>query len=149
MKIYTSYFYQVRNFSHNFIPFSTAQFPPSWFKNQHKDKNGVWNGISIPPLVPNSNCNGLCHGPDYCAAEPQTCAFLKAYEQQLNALDCGEIVRKMEHLAKKIQLDENFKEEPILILLVFEAPKNPCSERVVIQRWFKNNGIEVNEWHPS
>lgn len=31
MKIYTSYFYQIRFFKPNMIPLSTAKYDPSWF----------------------------------------------------------------------------------------------------------------------
>ena len=40
-------------------------------------------------------------------------------------------------------------EDPDLILLVYETPDNPCSERVAIQDWFKLYGLEVKEWSPE
>lgn len=58
MKIYTSYFYQVRNFPINTVAFSTAMWDPKWFhdfkdrKYKFKDKRGIWNGLRATPLVP-------------------------------------------------------------------------------------------------
>lgn len=33
------------------------------------------------------------------------------------------------------------------MLLVHEAPNNPCSERKSIQDWFMAHGKEVKEWN--
>ena len=68
MKFYTSYFYQIRNFTPNMIPLSTACGDPLWF---HKgmdnsytffDKNGVINGLRAEMLHPDNSCSGLCEG---------------------------------------------------------------------------------------
>ena len=153
MKISISYFYKVRFFKHNMIPFSTAIWPPSWFGrngNQHKDKNGVWNGISVKPLVPGSGCNGLCRGPEFCSPpQPSRCAFLKKYREQLDARDFNKVYARLEEIASQVKQDEGFEEEPEIILLVFEAPQNPCSERHVLQEWFRDNGVELKEWNNS
>lgn len=147
MKYYISYFYKVRFFTPNMIPFSTACWPPAWYKQQHKDKNGVWNGISVKPLVPNSSCNGLCRGPQYCnPANPNSCAFLKQYRKQLDSLNFSKVCARMEQIATEAAAETNSTEEPIVVLLVFEAPNNPCSERRVIQEWFRDNGVELPEW---
>ena len=63
MKFYTSYFYQIRNFTPNMIPLSTACGDPLWF---HKgmdngytffDKNGVINGLRAEMLHPDNSCS--------------------------------------------------------------------------------------------
>ena len=150
MKIFVSYFYKVRFFKRNYVPFSTAIWPPAWFGrdgNQHKDKNGVWNGISITPLVPGKTCDGLCRGPEHCKnADPTKCDFLKAYRAQLDALDFEKIVSRIQALSQQVMDDEGIEEEPVAVLLVFETPSNPCSERRVLQEWFKDNGMELKEW---
>ena len=53
----------------------------------------------------------------------------------------------MERLAtafkEKQQLKEN--EEPILVLIVYEAPSNKCSERQSLINYFNSKGISCEE----
>lgn len=154
MKIMTSYFYQIRNMKKNYIPLSTAVFDPKWFHQnkghsfQFKDKNGVWNGLRAEPFVPGETCEGLCRGPETCNyLGPHTCAFLKAYRQQLDQLDYNETIQRFEKLGEQIQEAEGFKEEPILVLILHEKWDNPCSERWPIQTWFKDHGYEIEEFN--
>ena len=148
MKIATSYFYQIRFFTPNMIPFSTAVWDPKWYhfnQGQHiygKDKRGVYNGLRIPPLAPK---NVGCSGPKGCPHSPSNCSFMKLYREQLNKLDCHEIVSRLYKNLETIQQFEGFTDEPIAVLIVHEAPSNPCSERSVIQEWFQNNGYAVQE----
>ena len=153
MEIYTSYFYQVRFMKPNMIPLSTAVWDPKWFhqnKGQEfvwKDKNGVYNGLRAPVFAPGPLCENLCRGPETCVTrDPHTCLFLNTYRYQLDQLDFDNIVARCESMGKRIQNLEKFEEEPIIMLLVHEAPQNPCSERRVIQEWFAANGKEVVEW---
>ena len=155
MKIYTSYFYQVRFMKPYMIPLSTARFDPSWFyQNKYQgyvwqDKNGVYNGIRAEEFAPGVKCSGLCYGKDSCKSSPNNCLFLKTYKYQLfNELDYNNIIERCNHLAQSVKNTENFTEEPIIIFLVHEAFNNPCSERKVIQEWFAANGKEVKEWFP-
>lgn len=139
MKIYTSYFAQMRNFPPNMISFSTATWNPKWLS---KNDPHIW--LDIPPLKPGEACEGLCNGK--CAnKQPEFCAFLKTYRKQLDMLDFNEIVSKIKAIALKIQQEEHFNGVDVAIL-VYETPRNKCSERIVIQQWFKDNGIEVAEW---
>ena len=153
MKIYTSYFYQIRFFKPNMIPLSTAKFDPDWFhegmgyKHQWKDKNGVWNGLRAPEFAPGPVCEGLCYGPEGCEThDPTSCLFLNAYRYQLDQLDYKDIIKRCEKIANKVKDFEQFEEEPVIVLIVHEATNNPCSERRVIQEWFAANGKEVTEW---
>lgn len=153
LKIYTSYFYQVRFMKPHMVPLSTACFDPRWFhqnKGQDfvwKDKNGVYNGLRAPVFAPGPLCENLCRGPETCVTrDPQTCLFLNTYRYQLDQLDFNDVVARCERLGKYVQSLEHFTEEPAIMLLVHEAPQNPCSERRVIQEWFAANGKEVVEW---
>ena len=154
MKIMTSYFYQIRFMKQNYIPLSTAVWDPKWFHQnkgqdfQFKDKNGVWNGLRAEIFMPGEECEGLCRGREVCNAYgPKTCAFLKAYRRQLDKLDFNEVLNRFQKLGEQIQKAEGFSEEPIYVLIVHEAYDNPCSERWVIQDWFKNNGYEIKEFN--
>lgn len=135
------------------IPLSTAVWDPKWFYNFHrqgyvwKDKNGVYNGLRAPVFAPGPLCEGLCRGKETCeTGSPQTCLFLRTYRYQLDQLDFSDVVKRCERLGNYIQSLENFTEESVIILLVHEAPQNPCSERRVIQEWFAANGKKVVEW---
>lgn len=148
MQIYTSYFYQVRFMKPHMIPLSTAIYGPAWFKQGHpwKDKNGVWNGLRAEPFAPGPLCEGQCQGKDRCNGKPQSCGFLQNYYKQLNLLDYNDIIARCERIGNYIKSIENFPEEPIIMLLVHEAPSNPCSERVIIQKWFADHAQNVVEW---
>ena len=157
MKIYTSYFYMVRFLKPNQIPISTAIWDPKWFHdfkgqdNVWKDKNGVWNGIRLEVLNPESCCTTQ---PPECVAcikenrekDPKSCSFIKEYREGLSKINFEDLMETLIKTAEFIQQLEGFKDEPEIILLVHEAPYNPCSERVPLQELFKNNGIDVVEW---
>ncbi len=154
MYIMTSYFYQIRFFTPNMIPLSTAHWDPKWFHQnkgqdyQWKDKNGVWNGLRAEPFAPGPLCDGLCRGPETCeTGDPKSCLFLKAYRKQLDDLDFKEIIQRIYNLGIKVQKQEGFTEEPIIVFIFHEAYENPCSERWVVQDWFKDNGYPIYEFN--
>lgn len=156
LKIYTSYFYRIRFMKPYHIPLSTAVWDPKWFhQNQGqdfvwKDKNGVYNGLRAPVFAPGPMCEGLCRGPENClTGSPQSCLFLNTYRYQLEQLDFENIISRCEKIGNHIKSIENFSEEPVIILIVHEAPTNPCSERKPIQDWFMSHGKEVKEWKPD
>lgn len=150
MKIYTSYFYKIRFFKPNMIPISTALWDPKWFhQGQSKnhwfiDKNNVINGLRADVFAPGAACENLCRGA--CNPKhPEDCEFLKVYAEQLNKLDINEILQRTEILCEKVRSATNYQGEPIAVFIVHEATTNPCSERIVIQNYFKSHGIECEE----
>lgn len=145
MKFYTSYFSQLRHFKPYQIPFSTAMWNPQFFQTEHVDKNGVMIGLRALPFVPGPLSKNDCHGPEKCYSQPQTCIFLRHYRQQLDKLKFDKIIEKFEDFAADIQKELGFVEEPEIVLLVYEAPNNQCSERRVIQEWFKDHGVQCEE----
>lgn len=156
MKIYTSYFYQVRYFKPHQIPVSTADWDPKWFHenmNQNhvwKDKNGVWNGVRIELLNPSHVCTQLPPECVYCIKgnrHPESCGFLKDYRDGLkNRLDFEELMCFLTGIADYFKQLEHFSEEPEIMLLVHEAPTVLCSERVPIQELFLSHNMQVEEW---
>ena len=149
----TSYFYQIRFFTPNMIPVSTAKYDPAWFHKgngpgyQWKDKNGVWNGLRAEVFAPGPLCDQLCRGPECCeSGSPQSCQFLRAYRTQLDQLDFKDIIQRIYKLGKAVQEFEKFEKDPIVVLIVHEATDNPCSERRVIQEWFRDNGYPIQEF---
>lgn len=151
MRIYTSYFYQIRFFPPNLVPLSTAMFDPKWYHDnkaqsyQFKDKRGVLNGLRIEPFVPGPMCHNLCHGPETCYEHPDSCSFLLGYLGQLNQLNFEQIMQRFVNLSIAIKSKENL-DDVDFALIVHEAPTKECSERAMIQRWFAANGYQVNEW---
>lgn len=153
MKIMTSYFYQIRFFDQNMIPFSTAVFDPKWYHNSqgHKhlyfDKRGIVNGLRAPMLVPPTWCQGACRGYDLCTVkDPTSCAFLKAYGDHINTLDINEVSQWLERACLKIRERSGFAREPIAVLIFHEKYDNPCSERVPVVKWLQANGAYAGEF---
>lgn len=142
MKLYTSYFAQLRNFPPNLVGLSTAVWNPKWLQ-PGRDKNGaIW--LDIPPLKPGAACEGLCNG--NCAPKhPKDCDFLKTYRAQLNKIDFKQFISHLQLLADTIKMGEKL-EDVDFAFLVYEKYTNPCSERWPIQQWFQDNGIEIKEW---
>lgn len=143
MKIYTSYWAQVRNFPKNLIGLNTTVWPPKW-RPLGKDKRGVL-VIDCPPLKPGKECEGLCAGK--CDPKhPQDCAFLKTYDQQLCKLDFNKFMDNLQRIRSKFCESEAL-DDVDFALIVFETPTNSCSERKSLQFWLKSHGVEVEEWH--
>ena len=154
MKIYTSYFYQIRNMNKYIIPLSTAVWDPSWYHEgngksyAYKDKNGTYVGLRAEPFVPNKSCQDLCRGPENCfSKDPNDCDFLKRYRMQLNAYDFNTILGDLYGLAEMIKDQDNLDRIPDIALIFHEAPDNPCSERHVVTSWFKGHGYDIEEFN--
>lgn len=143
MTIYTSYFAQMRNFPPNMIGLSTAHWEPKYITPGRSQNGIIW--LGIPPLKPGPSCDGLCEGK--CNPKhPNDCQFLQNYRAQLNKLDFQKILSKIEHFAQIVKENEGFEDVDVAIL-VYEKFNNPCSERVIIQNWFRANGYDIQEWH--
>lgn len=142
MKLYTSYWAQVKNFPKNLIGLNTTVFPPAW-RPLGQDGRGIW-VIDCPPLKPGAACNGLCNGK--CNPKhPDDCEFLKTYREQLDNIDVENFLDHLEKLADKIQTNEGLTNIDFAAI-VFEAPQNPCSERVALQAWGAFCGLDIKEW---
>ena len=146
MKFYTSYFSQIRYFKPHQLAFSTAMWNPAFFRTEHIDSEGRLIGLRANPFIPGPLCKNDCHGPQNCLLQPKNCLFFKHYRTQLDRLKIKDVIKRFKEIAEKVQQDLGFQEEPEIILIVYEAPDNPCSERGVIQQWFRDNGIEIEEY---
>ena len=144
MNIYTSYFAQIRNFPKNLVGLSTAYWNPKWLP-KGKSQNGiVW--LDCPMFKPGKACEGLCNGK--CnPKDPDHCNFLQVYREQLDNIDVGDFLERLEWLAQQIKEGENLTEDVDFALLVYETPQNPCSERIAIQAWGASVGLDIKEWH--
>lgn len=140
MKIATSYFYQIRNFKPWMIPVSTALSDPQWYrppegKEYYIDKRGVVCGLRYEPLIVQHQ--GTCECP--CASRDELrgcCRTMEEYKSLLLDLDFNKINKAFEFCANKFQKELGFKEEPVIVLMVYETPQNLCSERKALQEVF-------------
>ena len=145
MKWSVTYFYNVRFMKSNQLPLSTAMYPPKWWQIIHVDKNIVLNGLTIKKLVPKQQCECPCNKKDY-----EHCHFLNAYYEQLKQIEFSLFIDDIEQLTKRLHsYIKNLPKIDEIVLLVYEKPNNPCSERIVLQKWFKENGIELKEMEVS
>lgn len=142
MKIYISYWYQVRNFPKNLVGLNTTVWPPK-YRPLGKDERGVW-VIDCPILKPGEACEGLCNG-SCNPKHPQDCEFLKVYYNQLMNIDFSKFISSLTNLKNKICAGEGL-DDVDFALIVFESPKNICSERKPLMTWLTSNGIDVEEW---
>lgn len=140
MKFYISYFYAVRFMKPNTVALSTAMSPPKWFgRVSYWDKRGVMNGLTATPFVPIKS-EEVCGD---CSHDAQTCEIAKRYKAQLAQLDFQDMMRRFESIAARVVTNG---EEPEIVLLVHEAPDNPCSERWALFDWFHSHGIDAQEY---
>lgn len=148
-EIYISYFYQIRFFPKNYVPLSTAVFDPKWF-HPHNDKNGIFihkSGVVYGVRFKNFSPLDIdCDCQKNCPLNPETCRFLKQYREHLNTLNFDEQVKQIYDLAK---MYNPTKQKAIPVLIVYETPNNPCSERVPLKEWFSEHNYELKEWHKT
>jgi hypothetical protein len=146
MQIATSYFYQIRNFTPNLIPVSTCISDPAWYKppedkEYYIDKRGIVCGLRYKPLIVQLEGTHTC--PCENRGQSHECPTMKEYSELLNTLVNKEkTLKAFEYCANKFQKELGFKEEPIIVLMVYEAPNNPCSERAALQKFFNCDELE-------
>ena len=138
MKIVTSYFYKIRNFTPNIIPVSTALSDPIWYrpplgKEYFIDNNGVINGLRYEPLIVQhwntKECLGLREQCPFYIKNYQ-CECMQEYERLIFSLvDKERTLKAFEYCCNKFNANS-------IALMVYEAPNNPCSERKALQEFF-------------
>ena len=133
------------------IPVSTALSDPAYYHNFtydnnyiFKDKRGVLNGYRAEwlHLPPEKFGNNMCGG--QCGKDPRECTFMKAYWNHLNSIDFHQFYGICEKFTDTIRAKWNI-ENPQIVFMVHEAPSNNCSERIMLHRWFRANGVEISE----
>lgn len=149
MKIFITYFYNIRFFKPHMIPISTAVWDPKWYHDFRghdiifKDKNNVLNGIRYPDLSP-ANIAPCCPCEN---KNPNNCQFIKDYANYLDTLNFDKVYSDLMFIANKSKEILKFDEEPEICLMVYEKPDNPCSERKSLIEYFNKHGITITEWN--
>lgn len=146
MKFKITYFYMLRFLKPNQIPISTALWDPKWYNRDGKvyvNDKGVIFGLKCPPLSPQECTPGCCP----CNNKtPGKCKFIQEYMESLRKLNFLEIKQGLENMAKEVQGFMGFTEDPEIILVVYETPNNPCSERGSLIQWFLENNVNLEEY---
>ena len=103
-----SYFYQIRNFTPNIIPVSTALSDPIWYrppegKEYYIDKRGVICGLRYEPLIVQRKAEHCCPCEDRSLA-PQ-CPTLLEYRELLETIDFDKMIKSFEFCLNKFSKD--------------------------------------------
>ena len=86
--------------------------------------------VHISTLAKKNFCNEISLG-DY------------TYEEEI--IDFDKMMADMEDLANRYAIANKINEEIIIVLIVYETPTNPCSERKPLQDFFNAHGVECKE----
>lgn len=167
IKFYISYFYQIRHMEPNMLPVSTAMWDPKWFhdgKNysyHYFDKNHILNGIRMVNLMMpfykweelvnrNESCIhcGTNNGADG-AWVSGLCPFMQEYSKCIreNNPDFQKFITFCEGYLQFLNNSLNICLDTI-IFIVHEPPYKRCGERPILIKWFKENGMELEEYEP-
>ena len=160
MRIYISSFYNVRFFTPNIIPISTAASYgwPWWLvkADGHKqgdiylNKDNVMIGIKEDSLAfPEASFETLteqCQKDCPYKEKAPKCQFMNAYYKHLQTLDFSALLVELGRVANDVKKITKFETDPIIVLMVYESPSSPCGERPCLQKWFSDNGYELKEW---
>jgi len=138
----TSYFYQIRNFKQNMIPISAALSDPIWFRppdhqEYYIDKRGIICGLRYEPLIVQKYgiCTCPCENKNILRGQ---CLTMQEYRQLLETVDFDKMIWSFKYCLNKFNKDT-------IVLIVYEAPTNPCSERKCLQDYFNKHKIECKE----
>ena len=160
MKISISYFAQIRNFKRpNIIPISTTGGGwPFWMYKAYNKSRGSYflneNNIMIGIWEDKFSCLAVFDKLDEkCGEKPcpflskvPHCKFMDAYLEYLRTLDFNYLISEFRRVAEEVRSITKFEDEPEIVLMVYEPKTCTCAERPVLQQYFKENGIVVEEW---
>lgn len=146
MKIYIANFGNLKSLNENCIPISTAVYQPK-FWTYGIDKNNVFLGISERELSPyRLDSDHICINCCPHKNRVPECPFLIEYNKYLATVDFNYIMSEFTRVSEDVRKVTSYVGEPNIVLLVYEAEDNPCSERNSLIAYFKSHGVEVNNW---
>lgn len=132
MKFYISYFAQMRHFTRNILPVSTAAWDAKWFEGIDRIDDLL---IPLETVAKLEQHQQMCYKGCQRALP---CPFMQEYAKYLDTLDFAAIIKQLESFANEYT--------DTIVLLVYEMPSVKCAERPVLQEWFRKNGVELEEW---
>ena len=108
-----------------------------------KDKRGILNGLRLRPII--EQAEQLYCGCPCAEKNPDQCCFLSNYRAILERIDFEKMMDGIKIFAHDYAEKEKLTEEPIMVLIVYEAPNNGCSERKALLDYFNKHGVECKE----
>ena len=144
VRISISYFPLVRYFLPNQIGVSTAVWKPKYW-SYGLTKRGSFQGIEERALAPVQIEQYCCKECPHKVTIPN-CPFLTAYRNYLNTVDINYLLSEFKRITEDVKKINNYEGEPEIILLVYETPDNPCSERQPLIDYFEKHGIKIEEY---
>lgn len=146
MKFKISYFPMTRHFKAHQIGISTAVWKPKYW-NFGQNKHGSVTGIeekSLSPYYVEQYCCKECRHKD----KVPNCPFMLDYRNYLDTIDFeGYLMPEFQRIAAEVKRINNYEGEPEIILLVYETPDNPCSERQPLIDYFEKHGLKIEEYN--
>ena len=71
---------------------------------------------------------------------------MTAYRNYLDTVDINYLLSEFKRIAEDVKKINNYEGEPEIILLVYETPDNPCSERQPLIDYFEKHEIKIEEY---
>ena len=137
------------------IPVSTTVTDPLWYHDFTKDyeynffdKRGILNGMRYEQIAEQgkrASIDGCCCPCELRDVPHKSCAFLDTYRKYLDDIEFDKMITAFEKLAKEYQEYTGITDEIIMVLIVYETPKNQCSERAALIDWVRSHGYDCNE----
>lgn len=155
MKFKIATFAQIRHFKPNQIPISTCFSAPKWYRSNNYqkevyflDKNNVINGICEHAFSPQLNLSEdeMCRKECPYRGNPNGCAFLREYEKAINKIDFNWLMNEFNRIAEDVKKINCYEGEPEIVLIVYEALGNPCSERYAIKRYLESHQVKIEDF---
>ena len=158
MQFYITNFGNMRYLTDDCIPISTCMYDPPFFHNNTRNKNicfvdhkNIMNGIREEALsqmqLKEEDC--VCQKDCIFKCTVPNCPFLNAYIHYLDTINFEYLLSEFQRTAEEVRMVTHFIGEPKIVLLVYEAVTNPCSERIALIDYFKKHGIELKEYKKS
>lgn len=135
----------VRHFKANQIGISTAVWDPKYWTYGMNKKSSV-TGISEKVLSP-VQVEQYCYKDCPYKTDIPNCPFIKDYRKYLDTVDFNYLMAEFKRVAEEVKKINNYEGEPEIILLVYETPDNPCSERQPLIDYFGKHGIKIEEYN--
>lgn len=123
------------------IPVSTAMSDPGWFRppegqEYYIDKRGIVCGLRYEPLIVQKYGHAECPCGKWYPQDVGPCPTMVEYKELLYSLvDKEKTLKAFEYCLNKFNADT-------IVLIVYETPTNPCSERYALQEFFGCKELE-------
>lgn len=134
MKVYTTYFANIRNLPDNVVPISiTLKSPPGWAEAEFKKLAPPYTLLQMYKKAIKSKDLDQNLVKDY---------YMERYnELVLSKLDPVSVLEELKLIAAERALEEDFD----IALVCYEKPLDFC-HRHLVSYWFNNNSIKCKEY---